>query len=75
MKLQINHHASKRLADANLPDVLSVKEVRGILGIGRVGVYQLIEAGELTAFQMGRTYKIPKQAMEHFLGTWEGDRK
>lgn len=75
MKLQINHHASKRLADANLPDVLSVKEVRGILGIGRVGVYQLIETGKLTAFQMGHTYKIPKQAVEHFLETWEGDRK
>lgn len=75
MKLQINRYESRQLVDTTLPDVLSVKEVEHVLGIGRVSVYRLIGEGRLTAFQMGRTYKIPKQAVKHFLETWEGDRK
>lgn len=42
------------------PDVLTVYQVRQALGIGRVGVYKLLESGSIRCFKIGNTYKIPK---------------
>ena len=75
MRVKINRQALRQLADTTLPDVLSVREVEHILGVGRVSVYRLIKEGKISAFQMGNTYKIPKQTLTQFLETWEDDRK
>lgn len=75
MKLAINKHAETQLSNACLPDVLSVADVQRIFGVGRISVYHLIESGQLSAFRMGRTYKIPKASAEKFLKEWHGDFK
>lgn len=49
------------------PDILAAKDLREILGIGRAGVYKLLEAGEIQSFKVGRTYKIPKKAVIDFV--------
>lgn len=67
MKLIINNHAKERLKSESFPDVVSVKQVQKILGIGRVSVYNLIESGKISAFRLGSTYKIPKKAVAQFL--------
>lgn len=59
------------------PDVLSVKEVCQALQIGRVGVYKLLEAGEIYSFRIGKIYKIPKDSLityvNHGCGTKRGE--
>jgi len=67
MKMIISEFAEDRLAMSDLPGVLTVKDVQQVLGVGRISVYNLIEAGRLRAFKMGRVYKIPKGAVIEFL--------
>lgn len=67
MKLTVNPDALKNLERTDYPDVLTTKQAQEILGIGRISVYHLIESGQLEAFQIGRTYKIPKKSLRKFL--------
>ena len=49
------------------PDVLTVKEVQDILGIGRKQVYKLIEDGELFAVRPGKSFLISKVTLANYL--------
>lgn len=48
---------------ANYPDVLSVKELRQILRIGKLGAYKLLGSGIIHSFKIGNVYKIPKDSV------------
>lgn len=48
-------------------DVLTVAELCEILMIGRNHAYELLKTGHLKGFQLGRTWKIPKIALEEYL--------
>jgi len=54
------------------PDILTVRQVQDILGIGRVGVYKLIESGALHAFRIGHAYKIPRSSLDTYQNTKKG---
>ena len=45
------------------PDVMTVHQAREALGVGRTGVYKLIDQGLLKCFKIGNAYKIPKSAL------------
>ena len=64
-------YKSKQLATS--PDILTVRQVQDILGIGRVGVYKLIESGTLHAFRVGHAYKIPRSSLTSYQNTKKGD--
>lgn len=49
------------------PDVLTVQQVRQALGIGRVGVYKLLDGGNIRCFKIGNAYKIPKTAIIEYI--------
>lgn len=49
------------------PDVLTVHQVREALGIGRSGVYKLLEKGHIKCFKIGNAYKIPKSALIEYI--------
>ena len=53
-------------------DVISVKELFEILGIGRNRAYELLQTNKIKGFQMGRTWKIPKVSVEQFLKSTSG---
>lgn len=67
MNLMIDSSAEAELEKSEYPDVLSVQEARKILGISRISVYKLIGSRQISAFCIGRTYMIPKDAMREFL--------
>lgn len=48
-------------------DVLTVEEVAERLYIGRNTVYHLLNQGELQGFRIGRTWKIPKDAIADYI--------
>lgn len=48
-------------------DILSVEDVCTILFIGKNRVYELLNAGILRGFRLGRTWRIPKKNLEAFI--------
>jgi excisionase family DNA binding protein len=54
---------SSTSALATLPEVLTVREAAAILRVGRNQLYQAVARGELGAVHIGRSIRIPKQAL------------
>jgi excisionase family DNA binding protein len=52
---------------ATLPEVLTVREAAAILRVGRNQLYQAVGRGELGAVRIGRSIRIPKQALLELL--------
>ena len=51
------------------PDVMTVHQAREALGVGRTGVYKLIDQGLLKCFKIGNAYKIPKTALIEYVNS------
>lgn len=49
------------------PDIMTVPQLRSALGIGRTGVYKLLESRAIRSFKIGNTYKIPKTALLEYV--------
>ena len=45
-------------------DVLTAYEAKNYLGIGENSIYRLLNSGELGAFRIGRTWKIPIKELD-----------
>ena len=52
---------------AQLPLILTVKEVAEVLGLGRNTVYELVQQGKIRSIRIGRQIKVPKSALVEFL--------
>jgi excisionase family DNA binding protein len=54
---------------ANLSEVkfLTVAEVASIMRVSKMTVYRLVHSGELTAVQIGRSFRVPEQAVHEYL--------
>jgi len=48
-------------------DILSVEDVKEILGIGRNKVYELIETKQLYAIRPGQAYRISKLSLIEYV--------
>jgi excisionase family DNA binding protein len=46
-----------------LPEVLTVREAAAVLRVGRNQLYQAVGRGQLRAVRIGRSIRIPKQAL------------
>mgnify|MGYP003291462974 FL=1 len=51
------------------PDVMTVHQAREALGVGRTGVYKLIDQGLLKCFKIDNAYKIPKTALIEYVNS------
>lgn len=47
--------------------VLTVKETRALLRISKATLYKLLGAGELPSFHIGRSRRIPAQAVDRYI--------
>jgi len=57
-------------ADATpLSDVrfLTVAEVATIMRVSKMTVYRLVHSGELEAIRVGRSFRVPEQAVNQYL--------
>ena len=52
---------------AELPVVLSATDVAEILNVSFPTVYEMLHRGEIYIVKIGRTYKIPKDAVMEYL--------
>lgn len=48
---------------ADYPDIVNVKQLQEILGIGRNLAYSLLTGGKVKAIKVGREYKIIKNSI------------
>lgn len=46
----------------------TVEEVAAVLRVSKMSVYRLTESGELYAFRVGRSIRIPTKAVWEYLG-------
>lgn len=51
--------------------VLTVAELQEILNIGRNTAYALLNSSTIPAFRIGKKWRIPKDAVLHYLGQWK----
>lgn len=51
----------------NLPDLLTVEDIQGVLRIGRSKAYALLENGSIRSIRIGSTYRIPKSCVIDFI--------
>lgn len=49
------------------PDIVTVQQLREMLGISRQFAYDLINDGELQAIKIGNSFKIPKVSVINFV--------
>ena len=54
---------SRSTAYENLPQYLTVEEVRVVLSIGRSKIYDLIQKGDIASVRFGRVVRVPKEAL------------
>ena len=48
-------------------DLITIDELCELLSIGRNYAYSLLNAGEIKAFRIGRTWKIPRGAVWEYI--------
>jgi excisionase family DNA binding protein len=46
---------------------LTVAEVAAIMRVSKMTVYRLVHSGELPAVKVGRSYRVPEQAIHDYL--------
>jgi excisionase family DNA binding protein len=46
---------------------LTVAEVAGIMRVSKMTVYRLVHAGDLPAIRVGRSFRVPEQAVHDYL--------
>lgn len=61
-EINFNHDTIQQL-----PLVLSVPQLAGILHIGRNSAYQLVNSGEIRCIHIGKNIRIPQSALLEYL--------
>lgn len=46
---------------------LTVAEVAAVLRVSKMTVYRLVHAGDLRAVRVGRSFRVPEQAVQEYL--------
>ena len=49
------------------PLVFSVKDLQQLLSISLNVAYELVRSGQIRSIRIGRTYRIPREAVEEYL--------
>ena len=58
-----------RPAEPQLSDVkfLTVAEVAALMRVSKMTVYRMVHSGELPAIRVGRSFRVPEQAVHDYL--------
>ncbi len=46
---------------------LTVAEVAKVMRVSKMTVYRIVHAGEITAIRVGRSFRVPEQAVHDYL--------
>ena len=57
----------KDIKTENIPQILHVKDLQVLLSISHNTAYELVRSGKIRSVRIGRTYKIPLDAVNEYL--------
>lgn len=65
----LTHMVASGQHEARLGEVrfLTVAEVATLMRVSKMTVYRLVHSGELTAVRVGRSFRVPEQAVQDYL--------
>lgn len=52
---------------------LTVAEVAEVMRVSKMTVYRLLHSGEMPAVRVGRSFRVPQDALDHYLATAQFD--
>jgi excisionase family DNA binding protein len=61
--------SANRPTDPMLSEVrfLTVAEVAGVMRVSKMTVYRMVHSGDLPAVRVGRSFRVPEQAVHDYL--------
>lgn len=59
--------AERHDPDLGRVQFLTVAEVAAMMRVSKMTVYRLVHAGEMPAARVGRSFRVPRQAVEEYL--------
>jgi excisionase family DNA binding protein len=59
--------AEREDPDLRRVQFLTVAEVAAMMRVSKMTVYRLVHAGEMPAARVGRSFRVPRQAVEDYL--------
>jgi excisionase family DNA binding protein len=61
--------SANRPTDPTLSDVrfLTVAEVAAVMRVSKMTVYRMVHSGDLPAVRVGRSFRVPEQAVHDYL--------
>lgn len=57
------------MSNNNCEELLTVKELQQLLGIGKNTAYDLVRKNKVKCFRIGKLWKIPRRAIEEYITT------
>lgn len=51
--------------------LMSVADVQEVLEVGKNRVYEMLNDGTISSIRIGRSWKIPTEAVEEYLRSWK----
>lgn len=54
---------------------LTVAEVAEVMRVSKMTVYRLLHSGEMPAVRVGRSFRVPQDALDHYLATARLDQE
>ena len=65
-KIEVHMSNERQLAEVRF---LTVAEVASIMRVSKMTVYRMVHAGELPAIRVGRSFRVPEDAVHKYLRT------
>ncbi|MDQ1710636.1 MAG: hypothetical protein QOE45_86 [Frankiaceae bacterium] len=65
----LTRESGVRVMSSSLSEVkfLTVAEVAKLMRVSKMTVYRLVHSGDLPAVQIGRSFRVPEQAVHEYL--------
>jgi excisionase family DNA binding protein len=65
-EIEVNMSNERQLAEVRF---LTVAEVASIMRVSKMTVYRMVHSGELPAIRVGRSFRVPEDAVHKYLRT------
>jgi excisionase family DNA binding protein len=62
-----NNDSTGNAGDISEVKFLTVAEVASVMRVSKMTVYRLVHAGELPAVRVGRSFRVPQDAVDDYL--------
>jgi excisionase family DNA binding protein len=67
VKVRCKNMASTGSGDISEVKFLTVAEVATVMRVSKMTVYRLVHSGELPAVRVGRSFRVPEEAVNEYL--------